>query len=83
MVRKNPKTPKRDFTLKYKGKKVNIVAATHSADIGDMWGAQFLCPWGCGSKFVANFKVTPKRVQEKLQLELENHWKVRHQNEKP
>lgn len=80
MVRKSPKVPKRDLTLKYKGKKVNVVASTHDSEVGDMWGAQFLCPWGCGGKFITTHKSTPKRLQDSLQRDLENHWKVKHQS---
>lgn len=83
MTKRNPKVPNREFTLKCKGKKVNIVVSTHDSSVGDLWGAQLLCPWGCGGKFITTNKATPRRVADRLQRDLENHWRVRHQNVNP
>lgn len=79
MVSQTPKTPKRDFKIKYKGKSVQLLAHTES---GGSWGGGMYCPWFCGRHFEATLKSTPKRVAEKLQLDLEAHWKARHNPKK-
>lgn len=83
MVSKKPRIPNRDYTLRYKGKVVKIVVASHFAEEEDLWGAQFLCPWGCGAKFIKTHKVSPKRVADRLQAEMERHYNIKHQSNNP
>ncbi len=82
MVSGRPKTPKREFKLKYKGKSATVFAVTHSTGESELWGGQVMCLWGCPRTFEIAGKISPKRVADMLQSALEAHWRVIHKNQK-
>lgn len=72
------RTPKTSFEIKYKGKKMTVVAQSHASKIGEMWGAQALCPWGCNVKFIVTRQETPREVAEEMQRAVRTHYHVSH-----
>lgn len=79
MVSSRPRVPRREFTIKYKGKSAKVFAVTH--DVGgerDLWGGQVMCLWGCPRTFEVSGKISPKRVQALLESALKAHWRVIH-----
>lgn len=84
MVSRTPKTPNREFTIRFKGKSVKFIASSQKEKIKDSkviieaWGGHFYCPWFCGHLIQANLKSSPKRVNDALKSLLESHWKIEH-----
>ena len=72
------KIPKRDFKIKYAGKTLNILVASHSTRLGEMWGVQCLCIWGCNAKFIITNKSSPRDVYDELKIAIRKHCLVVH-----
>jgi hypothetical protein len=78
MVSKNPRTPNRSFVIKHAGKKITVYAQSHVSGIGEVWGAQVLCPWGCNAKFLITNALSPARVKDEMTRAIKSHYEISH-----